>query len=88
MYLCVFFYATIIHLASEENIFCRPSALIALLNCAVCLAARTSLVMSEDSDINPYKQCEEAIKEIEKENHATIVDDSPSRLQYTWLSQQ
>ncbi|EFN74892.1 Protein APCDD1 [Camponotus floridanus] len=55
---------------------------------AVLLMTRTSLVMSEDSDINPYKQCEEAIKEIEKENHATIVDDSPSRLQYTWLSQQ
>lgn len=45
--------------------------------------------MSEDFDvINPYKQCEEAIKEIEKENRATIEDDSPSRLQYTWLSQQ
>lgn len=56
---------------------------------AILSMTRTSLVMSEDPDIiDPYRQCEEAIKKIEKENHATIVDDRPSRLQYTWLSQQ
>ncbi|XP_029672157.1 uncharacterized protein LOC115240883 isoform X2 [Formica exsecta] len=56
---------------------------------AILSTTRTSLAMSEDLDIiNPYKQCEEAIKEIEKENRAAIEDDSSSRLQYTWLSQQ
>ncbi|KYN40748.1 Protein APCDD1 [Trachymyrmex septentrionalis] len=51
---------------------------------------RTSYTLARNSaeSINSWMQCETAIKEIKREDRATIVDDSPSRLYSTWLSQE
>ncbi|KAL6259413.1 hypothetical protein P5V15_009334 [Pogonomyrmex californicus] len=50
---------------------------------------RMSQTLAKDPEpVNSLAQCEMAIKKIEQEDRATIVDDSPSRLYFTWLSQE
>lgn len=51
---------------------------------------KTSHALARDPEfvVNSLMQCEMAIKEIEQQDRATIVDDSPSRLYSTWLSQE
>ncbi|XP_071577925.1 uncharacterized protein [Temnothorax nylanderi] len=58
---------------------------------AILSMMRTSRALARARDpksVNSLAQCERAIKEIEQEDRATIVDDRTSRLYSTWLSQE
>ncbi|XP_018401980.1 PREDICTED: uncharacterized protein LOC108779120 [Cyphomyrmex costatus] len=55
----------------------------------ILLMKRTSYSLARDPEsVNSWAQCETAIEEIKQEDRATIVDDNPSRLYSTWLSQE
>ncbi|XP_011869529.1 PREDICTED: protein APCDD1-like [Vollenhovia emeryi] len=55
----------------------------------IAVLSMTSHALTRDSEsVNSLAQCEAAIKEIERKDLETIVDDSPSRLYSTWLSQE
>ncbi|KAL0118115.1 hypothetical protein PUN28_009054 [Cardiocondyla obscurior] len=66
------------------NVAVALSVIIAFLS-----RTRTCQALAGDLEsLNSLAQCKTSIKEIEQDDRATIVDDSPSRLYFTWLSQE